>query len=357
MAQKKERLYYLDYARGIGIVLMVFGHIMDENHLPVSWFYGIHIAMFFVLSGILMAYTQVDKRPLKKVIAGYARSLLLPCITYEVIFVAMYGILYHFDYNPLGHQPWDILKLRPVNTPMWFLITSFFAQLALVLLMKGYDALTKKKSDSEKGSLRLPVLLVCAVLYVLPFLFSAKHPNPGVLWWTCTAVGFLAYGYFGCRLYLRIRLPLPAALAMLAAGILLSYPNGPVTIYKLFYNNPFLYTASGVVGSAALLQLVRLLPEHKWFPPASHNASSEEKPSGRSFDLMLPLRWLGTNTAAVLGLHIIVLRIVETYLHVDTSVIPGCILATFLIFLFFIPICYVINRWFPWMAGKKKLSK
>ena len=72
---------------------------------------------------------------------------------------------------------------------------------------------------------------------------------------------------------------------------------------------------------------------------------------------MLPLRWLGTNTAAVLGLHIIVLRIVEAYLHVDTSVIPGCILATFLIFLFFIPICYVINRWFPWMAGKKKLSK
>ena len=152
MAQKKERLYYLDYARGIGIVLMVFGHIMDENHLPVSWFYGIHIAIFFVLSGILMAYTQVDKRPLKKVIAGYARSLLLPCITYEVIFVAMYGILYHFDYSPLGHQPWDILKLRPVNTPMWFLITSFFAQLALVLLLKGYDALTKKKSDSEKAA-------------------------------------------------------------------------------------------------------------------------------------------------------------------------------------------------------------
>ena len=47
----KKRLNYLDYAKGIGILLVVLGHIY--NNSVKLWIYSFHMPLFFIISGYL----------------------------------------------------------------------------------------------------------------------------------------------------------------------------------------------------------------------------------------------------------------------------------------------------------------
>lgn len=59
----RERVLWLDYAKGLLIILVVLGHVMPENALMHSWIYSWHMPAFFVLNGILLSYTQYAKKP------------------------------------------------------------------------------------------------------------------------------------------------------------------------------------------------------------------------------------------------------------------------------------------------------
>lgn len=49
----KQRIGYLDIAKGIGILLMIFGHI-DGGGVVQTWIYSFHIPLFFIVSGIIV---------------------------------------------------------------------------------------------------------------------------------------------------------------------------------------------------------------------------------------------------------------------------------------------------------------
>ena len=73
---KKERLFFLDAARGLGMVLVILGHIWEtDGTLPVL-IYSFHIPLFFIISGVLLAYMQAEKRSLKQIIFQGIRRLL-----------------------------------------------------------------------------------------------------------------------------------------------------------------------------------------------------------------------------------------------------------------------------------------
>jgi len=62
----KQRVQWIDYAKGIGIFLVVFGHtlrglvnssILDTSTIIVSidqWIYSFHMPLFFYLSGLFI---------------------------------------------------------------------------------------------------------------------------------------------------------------------------------------------------------------------------------------------------------------------------------------------------------------
>ena len=56
----KTRLEYLDAAKGLGILLVILGHIYAWNpninrKILVTWIYSFHMPLFFILSGYLIA--------------------------------------------------------------------------------------------------------------------------------------------------------------------------------------------------------------------------------------------------------------------------------------------------------------
>ena len=97
-----KRLDWADIARGIGIILVVFGHTLVPGlrdaytgvRFVWSFIYNIHMPVFFFVSGWLFEKGLAHHPNKGEVIAGKARLLMLPYImfslfAYAVIFVSM----------------------------------------------------------------------------------------------------------------------------------------------------------------------------------------------------------------------------------------------------------------------------
>lgn len=315
----RERLRYLDAARGLAILLVVLGHIWEtEQPLPVL-IYSFHIPLFFLISGILFAYAERERRSVKQLFISGLRGLIVPYVFFEALFILIFGVRSHFDFSSQGGPVYSGLLLSPLNVPLWFLPTLFLTELFLFLLLK----LIRN---------RYCVAAVCLLLYLIPFLPGAGRFLPDALLRCLVSLGFLAVGYFGSELIREKDPPLLLLLSAAAVSGILALVNGKTGIYKLTFHNPALFTVCALAGSCCVIFLLKKLPP------------------GLSF----PLELAGRNSLVILGLHIIVLRVLQEILGLRTDSLPGGLLALAGICLLLTPVCWFFNRFLPFLIGKQK---
>lgn len=48
------RLRYIDFTKGLAIILMIFGHTMSKINCLHIWIYSFHMPIFFIICGIIM---------------------------------------------------------------------------------------------------------------------------------------------------------------------------------------------------------------------------------------------------------------------------------------------------------------
>jgi len=119
----KYRIVWVDIAKGIGIILVVFGHMIDLHSFPGMYIWSFHMPLFFFLSGMFMQDTLS-----LYLIQRRARQLLLPCIVFAIIsYAVMYFVL---------RRPVDLLNSQSLPGPLWFLTTLFLADMECRLLVK-----------------------------------------------------------------------------------------------------------------------------------------------------------------------------------------------------------------------------
>ena len=312
---RKTRLFFLDAARGLGMLLVILGHIWETDGILPVLIYSFHIPLFFVISGILLNYTQTADRPVRQVFFSGLKGLILPYIFFEFVFAAIYGLRNHFNFN--GQNIWGGLLLNPLNVPLWFLPTLFLSELLLILLLKA----------EKSGRLMTAAAIL---LYLIPFfLKNSGSPLSAAALRCCSSVGFLALGYAGCGLILESS-PRPAALVILA-GLegALALVNGKTGIYKLTFGNPLLFTVCAAAGSFVVLSALKRVR-------------------------IRILEWIGENTLVFLGLHMIVLRIVQLIPGLHTDTFPGGLAALVLVCALLTPAALFINSFLPFLAGKKR---
>lgn len=312
----RNRLFYLDAARGFAILLVVLGHTWETEDLLPVLIYSFHVPLFFMISGILTAYTGRDQRPLTELLRSGLRTLILPYLFFELVFLLIFGIRSHFDFSSLGGNLCDSLLLQPLNVPMWFLPTLFLAELTVILLVR----ISKNRCLSA---------VLCLILYALSFPASGMAFLPSALVRYLSAVGFVALGYFSCSLVLEKDPPLSALLCAAAADGVLAWINGKTGIYKLTFHNPLLFTVCAVTGSFCVIFLLK-----KFRCP--------------------PLELIGKNSLTILGLHIIVLRVLQEILGLRTDTIAGGLAALAAVCLLLAPVCLFLNRFFPALVGRPR---
>lgn len=313
---KDNRLSYLDAAKGIGIMLVVLGHIWESDTPATVLIYSFHVPLFFIISGILMAHTEIEKRSWKQILPGKIRGLLIPYLFFEAVFVVIFGVRNHFDFG--GQHVYDGLLMQPLNVPLWFLVTMFAAELFLILLLKTL----------RNHSLAAVVSLI---LYVIPFVAgnTGEQESVAVMLRWCSSVGFLALGYFAAGWIKKTDCPVWALLLGAAADVALALYNGKTGIYKLTFHNPVIFTVCGIVGSLLVIFLLKKIK-------------------------IEALELLGEHTLAILGLHIILLRVLQEILGLHTDGYVGGIAALVIICAVLVPVGMFLERFFPLIVGKKR---
>lgn len=119
----RERDGFLDYIRGLIMLLVVYGHCTNcvwgmSNPLPWKTIAGpFTMPIYMGISGYLL-YKSCRKHELKKMISGKVMRILVPCYIWELPLILLQG-----------------------SANIWYLHASFICSLALILI----DKLTRRE--------------------------------------------------------------------------------------------------------------------------------------------------------------------------------------------------------------------
>lgn len=132
----KERINYLDSAKGIGIILVCIGHSITNAPVDADSDYSIllqfisqfHMPLFFLLSGMVFSdrnSEQPVKSSFRKIKAYY-----IPFIVYNMIFVILHNVMYSlhiftdvYDIKSFLISTLNVLTMhiQDICGAMWFL--------------------------------------------------------------------------------------------------------------------------------------------------------------------------------------------------------------------------------------------
>ncbi len=127
------RIEWVDAAKGIGILMVMFGHNwLDWKYC--YYFYSFHMPLFFILAG----YTFSDRRAPFDFIKQKAKVLIIPYVLFVCCYLIFYGVLSHThggDYDMGGKILAFLMQQR--HTYLWFLPVLFLSELCVYVLSRA----------------------------------------------------------------------------------------------------------------------------------------------------------------------------------------------------------------------------
>ncbi len=146
MTQAKKRIDWIDYAKGIGIVLVVLGHVLRglsdsvglahwrELQTIDAWIYSFHMPFFFFLSGVFA--NRSENKTVPAFLLDKLRMILYPYVIWSGAVGALRAILGQsgVSLSSFISNFWRIIY-QPIDI-FWFLYALFLISLIYFLLRK-----------------------------------------------------------------------------------------------------------------------------------------------------------------------------------------------------------------------------
>lgn len=263
LPQRKSRSQTVDIVKGVAIILVVFGHVMQgmsHRHLLESsayylseiFIYAFHMPAFFFVAGLFLDHSLVKRGP-----RGFAfekvRSILYPYALWPLLTLAILPWITKYESGPPPTVAVYLIHILNGNAG-WFLFTLFFI-LMLALLTR-----------------RLPIWLRLLAAVPLSYFWpnTGHHGIDGIFWeYIFVVTGQLVAG----RIHKIEKLPKGIA----ALGCLALF--GVIAAATLHYGRPglppFLFIPLGLAGTAGLFLFAVSIPVPSvaagiaWFGEAS----------------------------------------------------------------------------------------
>ncbi len=176
--ERKKRLQYMDLAKGIGVCLVILGHMPSVVPLPIrNWIYSFHMPLFFIISGYFAKQAE-QKEALADIIEKKFKKLILKgYLLFGLVFLSIEALLHGFTIQEFGKEI-EVLLLGNTTHVIWFFLSLFTVE----VLFACSTFFTKK----------LPFrLLICVLIVVFGFALGCEG-------WNYYRIGssFYAYGFY-----------------------------------------------------------------------------------------------------------------------------------------------------------------
>ncbi len=342
---KKQRLDYLDFAKCIAILLVIWGHASPTGSSPMYRvvLYSFHMPLFFLVSGMVISRHQhgYDKEHWKNFIFKNIMTLLVPYL----IWGAIYSSFTYANFFKLFYGSWEILGSVKTLTSLWFLPCLFVSRiLAELMLMLSWKV--------NKIPRHLFAFFVSIAAFIIGFLL----PHISIGYPLCfnisfVALGFIMMGYAIKDIILKISkinawIYLAAAAVFTFIFLMVQFlqKDSPYLMHMCSgdYGNPFLFFLNSFAGIGAVMSFSIFL---------TFIFRNDHKEKAGRFML-----WAGKNTIGIYLIHKpflqeIVMPIISGTLAFLPVALQGLIGAAFT-FIYSAVVCYVINKFVPSLFGK-----
>lgn len=326
----KNRIVWIDTARGLSIFLVVMGHTI----LPHSWLiyiYSFHMPFFFLLSG----YTYFPEKYANfgNFLKRKSFSLLIP-----YLFFCLVGLAYFIPFfkpsnlnETFFQMLWSSNQLHAPFIPLWFLTCLFLTEIIFYFFQKYLK----------------PIFLFLAVIVSLAIglYFGLNYIT---LFWSLdiALVGILFYylGYVIKNNQTMIDKMSSLWLYSLTAiflvlNFVLAYShNYYVSMIYRAYGNAWYFLSASIFGVLGYLLLSKILKE-------------------TVLKKITIVEFMGKNSLVILGFHTILFYLVSDIFRVYFNINPtGNLLYAFiytvLTIILIVPFIYALNRWTPFLIGR-----
>ncbi|MBR3357486.1 MAG: acyltransferase family protein [Solobacterium sp.] len=332
---ENKRIDYLDICKGILIILVVIGHVIqiidiDKDSYLIKFIYSFHMPAFFMISGYLFNADKWKRKGFKEFLINRINKNLIPYFFFEYLY-GFTAVLFS-NHAGLNWKGWIMeallvikksLTARPNYVPSWFLITLFFAAI-LVYWIEGND-----RKRIIAGISVLTVISIAGgyfirsmeegfvqnlILFNTRIAFSAIFILIGILW---RELDFSKlHKTFFTVVCLAVTLLFP-----------FYFERESIYLFSFRFVTPFILT--GITGTYLTVALSKRL------------------------DFRF-LRFLGRESMTIMGTHysFFALKRLAPGVYYSKYAVPICLAGIIVLNTILIP---VFNRFVPFLIGKKEL--
>lgn len=334
----RKRLNYLDYTRAVGIMLIVMQHAFQYFRVfdgVVSYIKTFHVTIFFVISGYIAGIRFEENPSFREIVINRSRSLLIPYIVFSCINTFLkFSVL-----KIQGYLTGEIVRQEMTeffitgNGTVWFLTTLFLIEVLFYCLRGKYE--------------NIIYIITGIILGSIPF-FVSQNGNPMGIVLRRTMVGYAFFigGYFlGRYIIQKIKVGFAVSIVLAAAGFVMwRKPGCEMNYFGGEFGGFIPAILINICSVAGILMFMYRL-------------------DGRLGRRLKLLSYFGRNSLVIMLVHPILLM---CYIYPFGGKIAGYsegmqkaagVILYFVLIVLEIPAIELIQRYFPFMIGKKKTKK
>lgn len=282
MGQKEEKNHYkyIDIAKGLSIILIVFGHIQLSHTSYSIWqdfIFLFHVPVFFMIAGLTVNGEKIKHTGeyiWKKVKTVYVKAMLfyLPCVWLHNWFCkigfynsALYGNdLKHSFYTVKDTLKQSILALlcagrEPILGAMWFVFVLFFALCGYSVLSGILGKLVKEERIYEE----LRTLLIWSAFVISAFLTNHYHFTIKRFSNVFAAIALIHTMYL-LKKYRAVQFDSWLILLVAFIGLLQNMEYGVVQMNENIYGNPVFLLSNAVFGTYLICFAAKKIEKFRW---------------------------------------------------------------------------------------------
>ncbi|MBR1424886.1 acyltransferase family protein [bacterium] len=243
----RKRITFIDIFKGIGIILMIMGHVGFGKSFDI-YIHAFHMPMFFFISGFLYKYIDFTK-----LVKNKTKSLLIPYIEFGLFNLLMcllllpkFNIAQYFKMMFLFNN--DGLKICGA---LWFLTCLFFVNLLFFLIVKAAGKFKQ-----------IGITLLITILVVILYFFKVKlllSIDSAIYMLPVFYAGYLFKDFIQRFQNLNKSLQTVIGLALLFAFSFILFKNGYVNVRTNNYGNIIFFYINAIFLSIGLFYGAKLL--------------------------------------------------------------------------------------------------
>jgi len=277
--KKKERLAYVDAAKGLSILMIALGHITDFGNPVDNWMSSFKVSIFYIISGFLMCYTgSAKRRDFKEFTGKILKSLGVPYLCFSII-----GIIFKTGCKYLKHKSgkviyktfirylYDSLFLKGINS-MWFIPTLFIGEIIFFWLLRSPKVIKFMYAIAGPFAIKLSDILVTAFspggVLKLPEgdIYDNAVRLVNAVCKGFSAAWFLGAGYILYCYYKKIKsynIKLAAGVPLSVLNLVLSQINTGVDFNQMKEGKyPYMFYICGIIGSLGAIMLLDFITSY-----------------------------------------------------------------------------------------------